>query len=151
MPLSNYAKQRVVEWLIAKSGNSYNSYFYAALNTEESTAAVAGAEVNASWYKRTILSVYSGGGVSDNKMSTVTVVDGVAETHNIVPVMFYKNTGEEAITVKSITFYNQSSNGSYLGYCNLATPLVIEPGEIANFDVGELKLTLSEANETPVA
>lgn len=150
MPLSNYAKQRVVEWLIAKSGNSYNSYFYAALNTKKSTAKEAGAEVNASWYKRTILSVYSSGGVSDNKMSPVNVVDGVAETHNTVPVMFYKNTGEK-VTVESITFYNQPSDGSYLGYCNLATPLVIEPGEIANFDVGELKLTLSEANETPVA
>lgn len=150
MPLSNYAKQKVVEWLIAKN-TGYNNRFYAALNTEGSTAADAGAEINAGWYKRTLLSVYSGSGITDNKMSTVTVVDGAAETHNIVPVMFYKNTSNQSVTVQSITFYNAETGGSYLGYCNLAMPLVIESGEIANFDVGELKLTLSDADETPVA
>lgn len=150
MPLSNYAKQKVVEWLIAKN-NSFNNRFYAALNTEESTAADAGAEINADWYKRTLLSVYSGGGLTDNKMTDVTIVDGVAETHNKVPVMFYKNTSNQSVTVQSITFYNAETDGSYLGYCNLSTPLEIGKNEIANFDVGELKLTLSEANETPVA
>lgn len=150
MPMSNYFRNKLVDWAMRGQTFAPPGILYVALCTSAPTAAALGTEVSVSGYTRAAItsSLADWSGTQGSGTSTASSGTTGAVTNNI-DIIFGTPTADVPSPVGYFMIMDASSSGNMLYYGTIVngggtpTPRTISSGDGLSFVAGSLKIQLT--------
>ena len=118
--LTNYAENRVIDWVTTGSGQKYLALFTGAISDDDTST-----EVNGAWYAR-------------QPINFGAAVDSVAYNSNVV--QFGKVT-DSALTITHWALFDAATGGNAWIHGNFTDLQVSSPGNIVLVQVGDIAVS----------